>query len=102
MLVCLYYLSFSVVTSIYGKRASDYAQGDAHKEYIYLDSVGSQQVWLGYTLKECRDKELGLGLDLKGGMNIVLEISVPDILRALSDYNESPNFTKSLSLASER
>jgi len=100
-LVCLYYLSFSVVTSTYNKRAREYANGDSNKEFKYLDSIGNQKVWLGFTLKECRDRELGLGLDLKGGMNIVLEVSVPDILRALSDYNESPNFTKALALATE-
>jgi SecD/SecF fusion protein len=60
------------------------------------------KVWLGYTLKECRERELGLGLDLKGGMNVILEVSVPDILRALSNYNTTPNFTKALQIASER
>jgi SecD/SecF fusion protein len=49
-------------------------------------------VWLGYTLKECREKEINLGLDLKGGMNVTLEVSVPDILVALSDYNSSESF----------
>ncbi|MCL1868745.1 MAG: protein translocase subunit SecDF [Paludibacter sp.] len=100
-LVCLYYLSFSIVTSTYNKRAREYAHGDADKEYKYLDSIGNEKVWLGFTLKECRDRELGLGLDLKGGMNIVLEVSVSDILRALSDYNESPNFTKALTQATQ-
>ncbi|MCL2597189.1 MAG: protein translocase subunit SecDF [Paludibacter sp.] len=100
-LVCVYYLSFSIVTSNYNKRAKEYAHGDADKEYKYLDSIGNEKVWLGFTLKECRDRELGLGLDLKGGMNIVLEVSVPDILSALSDYNQSPNFTKALALATQ-
>ena len=100
-LICVYYLSFSVVTSHYNKKAKEYAQGDTEKEYKYLDSIGNKKVWLGSTYKQCLDRELGLGLDLKGGMNIVMEVSVPDILRALSDYNQSPNFTKSLDLATQ-
>ena len=82
-LVCLFYLSFNVVTSYYNKQAKEYANGDKMAEYHYLDSLATEQVWLGYTLKECREKELGLGLDLKGGMNVILEVSVPDIVRTL-------------------
>ncbi|PIE99264.1 MAG: protein translocase subunit SecDF, partial [Paludibacter sp.] len=70
--------------------------------YNYLDSVGKEKVYLGYTLKESREKGLNLGLDLKGGMNVTLEISVVDIIRALSNYNTSPNFNKALQLANEK
>ena len=102
-LVCLFYLSFTVVTSTYNKKAKEYAAGDKLKEYQYLDSVANEKVWLGaYTLKECREKEINLGLDLKGGMNVTLEVSVSDIIRSLSGYNTSPNFTKALQLATER
>ncbi|MDD3322324.1 MAG: protein translocase subunit SecDF [Paludibacter sp.] len=101
-LVCLFYLSFSVVTGTYNNKAKEYAAGDKMKEYNYLDSIGSEKVWLGYTLKECREKEINLGLDLKGGMNVTLEVSVPDIIRSLSGFNSSPNFTKALGMASER
>lgn len=101
-IVCLFYLSFSVVTGIYNNRAQEYAQGDMNKEYFYLDSLAHEKVWLGYTLKQCREKELNLGLDLKGGMNITLEISVPDVLKALSNYNTSPSFTRAIELASDR
>ena len=59
-------------------------------------------MWLGYTLKECREKEINMGLDLKGGMNVTLEVSVADILRSLSDFNTSENFNKALALAAER
>src|SRR5665647_2900268 len=83
-LVCLFYLSFSFVTGTYNKKAKEYAGGDKLKEYNYLDSIASEKVWLGYTLKECREKEINLGLDLKGGMNVTLEVSVPDIIRSLS------------------
>ncbi|MDR3652927.1 MAG: protein translocase subunit SecDF [Paludibacter sp.] len=101
-LVCLFYLSFSVVTNMYNKKAKEYAAGNQLKEFNYLDSIGSEKVWLGYTLKECRDKEINLGLDLKGGMNVTLEVSVPDIIKSLSDFNTSPNFNQALSIATEQ
>lgn len=127
-LVCLFYLSFNLVTMRYDGRAetaSVKAKEDFQKNnffaslstkeksskldsvgnaayYSYLDSVGKQKVYLGYTLKECREKGVDLGLDLKGGMNVTLEISVPDIIRALSNNNTSPNFNKALQMASER
>jgi SecD/SecF fusion protein len=101
-LVCIFYLSFSVVTSHYNKKATEFSKGDKMKEFNYLDSISSEKVWLGYTLKECREKEINLGLDLKGGMNVTLEVSVADIIRSLSDFNTSPTFNQALSLASER
>ena len=101
-LVSAFYLSFSFVTNSYDKKAVEYAQGDAAKEYQYLDSVAGEQVWFGYTLKECREKELNLGLDLKGGMNVTMEVSVPDILRVLSGHNTSDIFNQALALASEK
>ena len=100
-LVCLFYLSFTVVTSTYSKKASEYAGGDKMKEYQYLDSLGYEKVWLGYTLKECREREINLGLDLKGGMNVTLEVSVPDVIRSLSGYNQTDNFNQALARASE-
>lgn len=101
-LVCLFYLSFTVVTSTYNQKAKEYAAGDKDKEYQYLDSVANEKVWFNvYTLKECREKEINLGLDLKGGMNVTLEVSVPDIIRALSGYNTSANFNQALLMASE-
>lgn len=101
-LVSLFYLSFSVVTGTYNKRAKEFAAGDKMKEYQYLDSLSGEEVYFGYTLKECREKEINLGLDLKGGMNVTLEVSVADILRALSGYNNSPEFAQALQLATER
>ncbi|HZK68800.1 MAG TPA: protein translocase subunit SecDF [Paludibacter sp.] len=99
-LVCLFYLSFSFVTGTYNKKAKEYAGGDKLKEYNYLDSIASEKVWLGYTLKECREKEINLGLDLKGGMNVTLEVSVPDIIRSLSDFNTNATFNQALDSAS--
>ena len=101
-LVCLFYLSFNVVTSYYNKQAKEYANGDKMAEYHYLDSLATEQVWLGYTLKECREKELGLGLDLKGGMNVILEVSVPDIVRTLAGNSKDATFNKAMDLAIER
>ncbi len=100
-LVCLFYLSFSFVTGTYNKKAKEYAGGDKLKEYNYLDSIASEKVWLGYTLKECREKEINLGLDLKGGMNVTLEVSVPDIIRSLSDFNTNATFNQALETATK-
>ena len=101
-LVCAFYLSFSLVTSHYDKAAKKYADGDALKEYQYLDSIAAKKVWFGYTLKECREKEINLGLDLKGGMNVTMEVSVPDILDALSGHNETPNYKEAMAMARQK
>jgi len=101
-LICAFYVSFSFVTSHYDKKAKEYAAGDAVKEYQYLDSIATQKVWFGYTLKECREKEINLGLDLKGGMNVTMEVSVPDILDALSGHNQTPNYKEAMALAKQK
>ena len=100
-LVCMFYLSFSFVTRHYNSKAAEYAGGDPVKECAYLDSLSTQKVWLGYTLKECREMEISLGLDLKGGMNVVLELNVADVIRSLSNNNQDENFNKALDLAYE-
>ena len=97
-LVSSFYLSFSFVTKYHDNKAAECAQGDAH----YYDSIASETVWFGYTLKECREKEINLGLDLKGGMNVTMEVSVKDILRALSGYNTTENFTNAIAKADEK
>ena len=101
-LVSAFYLSFSFVTNHYDNKAVEYAQGDDAKEYQYLDSIAGEKVWFGYTLKECREKEINLGLDLKGGMNVTMEVSVPDIIRALSGYNTTENFNQAIAKAQEK
>ena len=101
-LVSAFYLSFSVVTNHYDNKAAEYAQGDDAKEYQYLDSIAGEKVWFGYTLKECREKEINLGLDLKGGMNVTMEVSVPEIIRALSGYNTTDDFNNAIALAQEK
>ena len=101
-LVCIFYLSFSFVTNKYNKEAAAYANGDAAKENFYLDSLSNKKVWLGYTLKQCRENEITLGLDLKGGMNVILELNVADVIRSLSNNNKDINFNKALDAASAR
>jgi len=101
-LVCIFYLSFTFVTNSYYTKAKEYAAGDTAKEVQYLDSLSLETVWLGYTLKKARTMEINLGLDLKGGMNVIMEISVADVLRSLSNNNPDPNFNKALANATER
>jgi SecD/SecF fusion protein len=105
-LVCIYQLSFTAASFKVKKEAKEYAAGDLNKEVNYLDSVASltkdQWSFLGYTYKEVQGKELNLGLDLKGGMNVVLEISVEDIVRALSDYSTDKTFNEALTMAKQR
>lgn len=101
-LVCAFYLSFSAVVAHYDNKAKEYAQGDDAKEYLYLDSIATQKIWFGYTLKECREKQLNLGLDLKGGMNVTMEVSVPDILRSLSGHNTSEGFNRAMEMAIQK
>ena len=83
-LVCLFYMSFSVVTSNHMGKAEQDPLGQQH----YLDSMKNEKVWLGYTLKECQELEIGLGLDLKGGMSVTMEVSVPDVVMTLAGGNK--------------
>ena len=98
-LVCLFYLSFSFVTRHHMNKAAEDPKGEAH----YLDSVQNEKVWLGaYTLKQCREMEIGLGLDLKGGMNVILEVSVPDVVKALADHKSDEAFNNAVSTAAKQ
>ncbi|WP_071147718.1 protein translocase subunit SecDF [Bacteroides ihuae] len=101
-LVCVFYLSFSFVTRYYTNKAKEYAKGDAKMEQNYLDSLSNEKVWLGnYTLKQCREMEISLGLDLKGGMNVILEVSVSDVVKALADNKPDEAFNKALAAANK-
>src|SRR5665647_2055859 len=104
-LVCIYQLSFTGATYKVRKDAKEYAKGDLVKQNKYTDSIASlpKEKWsyLGYTFKEVQKKEMNLGLDLKGGMNVILEVSVEDILKALSNYNTDKTFTQALARAKE-
>ena len=98
-LVCVFYLSFSFVTRYHMDKAAQDPKGEAH----YLDSMQNEKVYLGsYTLKQCREMEIGLGLDLKGGMNVILEVSVPDVVKALADNKTDEAFNKAISEAAKQ
>lgn len=101
--ICLFYLSFSIVSSYYSNKAEKlYGEGTPEAQ-TYLDSLSGQKVWFNYTLKECRENELNLGLDLKGGMNVVMEVSVPDILKSLAGtQSETESFVNAMKLAREK
>ena len=102
-LVCIFYLSFTAVTNYYSDKAEEILKQEGNDAYAeYLDSISHEKVWFGYTLKQCREKEINLGLDLKGGMNVTLEVSIADILEVLSDHNSSPIFKQALQQAKER
>ncbi|MGM9732554.1 MAG: protein translocase subunit SecDF [Prevotella sp.] len=94
MLVCIFYLSFSFVTRHYENKAAELGE-EAGQEY--LDSIMNEKVYFGaYSYKECREMQIGLGLDLKGGMNVILEVSVPDVIAVLADHKTDAAFTKSM------
>ncbi|MFT3737710.1 MAG: protein translocase subunit SecDF [Breznakibacter sp.] len=112
--VSLYQLLFTFATKRVEKKAAEYAlsvsKGDLDlaqlKEAAYLDSMNSQTALnllvTKFTYKECKEKEINLGLDLKGGMNLTLEVKVGDILKALSNYNTDPSFLQALKQAEVR
>jgi SecD/SecF fusion protein len=130
-LVCLFQLSFSFISYHYQGKADDYstapvvkqmavklAKGNSlRQEFIYDSIVKSRLEYFNdsmanipvfnillkkYTLKDVREREINLGLDLKGGMNVTMDVSVPDIIRALSGYSQNPIFVKSLAKAIEK
>ncbi len=128
-LACLWQLSFTLVGNIQEKKSKAYAEkvvealkaGDAAFSKVapedqayyldsvrkdmsrwYLDSISTEKVYLGYTFKKVQEKTINLGLDLKGGMNVMLQVQLEDLVRALSDNNQSPEFNQALALAKER
>ena len=130
-LVCLFQLTFTFVTSRVESKADDYANSivtkqlatelskgnDLLKDYLtdsitrarenyYLDSMSNQVVYniliRKYTYKECKERELNLGLDLKGGMNVTMEVSVGDIVRGLAGNSQNPTFQQAMQRAYEK
>ena len=93
--ICLFYLSFTVVGRQYNKKADQYANGNLALKNHYFDSLSTEKVYLNYTLKQIREKEIGLGLDLKGGMNVVLEIDASQVLASLANTDD-PLFNQAL------
>lgn len=126
-LVCLFQLSFSVVTIAVQnkakKSAENYIKSDQVQNYVasrttnsgdeqvlldslrnaseahYLDSMATEKVYLGYTYRQCQSREISLGLDLKGGMNVMLEVSTVDVVRALADHTEDTLFNHAIDIA---
>ena len=97
ILVCCFYLSFSFVTKHYESKAA--AMGEEAGQ-AYLDSIMNEKVYCGvYSFKQCREMEIGLGLDLKGGMNVILEVSVPDVIDVLADHKTDEAYRKSMEQA---
>lgn len=102
-LVCVFYLSFSFVTRHYTSKAKEFAKGDVKVEQDYLDSLANEKVYFGnWTLKQCREMEISLGLDLKGGMNVILEVSVPDVIKVLADNKTDEAFNQALATAAKQ
>lgn len=98
-LVSIYQLSFTFVTGHYEDKAKAFAKGDSEKELHYLDSIGNQTVFLGQTFNEVRAKQINKGLDLEGGINVTLQISIKDILKGLANNSKNAVFNKALAEA---
>ena len=101
-LVCIYQLSFTFVASSVESGAKAFAKGDTKKEITYLDSIGKENVFLDFfTYDDVKDKKINKGLDLEGGINVILEISVKDILKGLANNSKNPVFNKALADATK-
>ena len=107
VIVCLFYLSFSFASRHFEGKAADYAvkvAGEAgvnsdqyNKAYKnYVDSLGKQPYYLGYNYNEVQKWGVGLGLDLKGGMNVILQVSIPDLLRSMKNADPDKAFTQAI------
>ena len=109
VLVCLYQLFFTVVTTREEKKAEAYAtEADGNFDLVkynnYLDALSSTPVYnflflKEFTYRECKEREINLGLDLKGGMNVILEVSVVDVIKSLSNHNTDPTFLQAIEAA---
>lgn len=104
--VCLFQLSFTIVTTVVENKADNFSQGDPAKRKQYLDSISHEPVYdllvREYSYMECKERELNLGLDLQGGMHVTLEVSVDKLLRELSNNNQNETFQKALDMAEQK
>jgi SecD/SecF fusion protein len=105
-IVCIFQLSFTWITNKVENEAKEFANGDPIKERAYLDSVARLPVYnIGiteFTYMQCKERELNLGLDLQGGMNVTLEVSLGELLRSLSTNSPDPSFNKAIEMANEK
>lgn len=97
-IICAFYISFTPVVRHYDQKAQAMTAAGENGQ-AYLDSMANEKVWFGYTLKKARNQQIGLGLDLKGGMNVVLKVNGRDLLRNLSGHNQSPAFIEAIDRA---
>jgi SecD/SecF fusion protein len=95
-LVCVYQLSFTFVANSIVSDAKAFAKGDTAKELRYLDSIGKEEVYLGHTYKEVTNNQINKGLDLEGGLNVILQISVKDVLKGLANDSKIQHLLKLL------
>ncbi|WCM42201.1 protein translocase subunit SecDF [Flavobacterium sp. CBA20B-1] len=98
-LVSIYQLSFTFVTNHYESNAKEFSKGDLTKEARYLDSISNEKVYLGKTFAQVRSEQIQKGLDLEGGINVMLQISVKDILKGLANDSKNAVFNQALSEA---
>ena len=124
-IACLWQLSFTAVTKYQEKKAVKYAESvasafqnspafnqiavadqahvldsiKAEQTRWYTDSISAEKVYFGYTFKDVKAKEINLGLDLKGGMNVMLQVQLADLVKALAENNQTPEFLKAIDLA---
>ncbi len=107
VLACAYQLSFTLATKLTERKATEYAASfpEAEREAVrdaWLDSISTKTIYLGHTYKEAQEKELNLGLDLRGGMNVMMQIQVEDVVKAMSGNSNDPVFTAALAQARQR
>src|SRR5574344_247555 len=127
-IACIWQLSFTLGTHLQEKKAKAYAEKAANTAQLnpsfskvamedkafyldsirkvnnsrYIDSVSAEKVYFGYTYKDIKAKEINLGLDLKGGMNVMLQVQLEDLVKALSGNNKTPEFLQAIELAKQR
>ena len=100
--VCLFQLSFTWIASNWDTKAEKFAHGDIEKKRHYLDSLGNGHVFLQYNYMDVKERSLNLGLDLRGGMHVTLQVNMNDLLKQLSGNNPDPTFNKAITMANEQ
>ena len=100
-IACIYQLSFTFVANGIVKDAKEFAKGDSQKELKYLKDLKKKDVFLGFTYEDVEKQQINKGLDLEGGINVTLEVSVKDVLKTLSNNSKNPTFNRSLERATK-
>ena len=93
-IACIYQLSFTFVANWIVKDAKEFAKGDSQKELNYLKDLKKKEVFLGFTYEDVEKQQINKGLDLEGGINVTLEVSVKDVLKTLSNNSKNPTFNR--------